>query len=85
MTEDHVTSILTASELAHLGEGKVGYVRKMTSDDLLAAYPGIADIAPGLEIWTLFAADGNPILLASAREAAVAGAWENDLQAVSIH
>ena len=50
MTEDHVTSILTASELAHLGEGKVGYVRKMTSDDLLAAYPGIADIAPGLEI-----------------------------------
>ena len=85
MTEDHAASILTTSELAHLGEGTVGDVRKMKSDDLLAAYPGIADIAPGLEIWTLFAADGNPILLASAREAAVAGAWENDLQAVSIH
>ena len=85
MTEDHVTSILTASELAHLGEGKVGYVRKMKSDDLLAAYPGIANIAAGLDVWTLFGANGNPILLASAREAAVAGAWENDLQAVSIH
>ncbi|PHP69154.1 hypothetical protein CSC94_01645 [Zhengella mangrovi] len=85
MTEDRTTSILSNSELAHLGEGQVAYVRKMKSDELLAAYPGIADIAPGLDIWTLFAANGNPILLANARDVAVAGAWENDLQAVSLH
>ena len=32
-----------------------------------------------------FAADGTPIMLTDSREAAVANAWSNELQAVSVH
>ena len=31
------------------------------------------------------AADGTPIMLTDSREAAVANAWSNELQAVSVH
>ena len=43
------------------------------------------EIAPGLELWALFAANGQPILLSDARERALAGALENDLTPVAIH
>ncbi len=76
---------MTREELAHLGEGAVGYVRKMKTEDLLECYPGISGIAPGIEVWTLFAADGQPILLADQRDAAMAGAVQNDLVPVLLH
>ena len=41
--------------------------------------------APGLELWALFAANGQPILLSDARDRALAGALENDLTTVAIH
>ena len=42
-------------------------------------------IAPGLKLFALHAADGTPIMLTDSREAAVANAWSNELQAVSVH
>jgi hypothetical protein len=33
----------------------------------------------------LRSADGTPILLTDSREAAIANAWSNELQAVSVH
>ncbi|MBZ0163191.1 MAG: DUF1150 family protein [Notoacmeibacter sp.] len=76
---------LTPEQLAHLGEGAVGYVRKIRSDELKARYPGLDEIAPGLELWALFSANGMPILLTDERDSALAGAFQNDLQTVSIH
>jgi hypothetical protein len=84
MTE-HEFNGLTAEQFAHLGEGAVAYVRKIRSDDLKARYPGLGEIAPGLELWALFSANGMPILLTDERDSALAGAYENDLQTVSIH
>lgn len=78
-------NIITAGELAHLGEGSVAYLRKVRSDDLRGRFPGMAEIAPGLELWALFAATGEPILLSDARDRALAGAMENDLTTVAIH
>ena len=52
---------------------------------LRGQFPGLSDIAPGLELWALFAANGQPILLADQRERAIAGAFENELTPVSIH
>ena len=66
MSENENHIVLTPEQFAHLGEGSVGYIRKIRSDDLLARYPGIAEIAPGLELWALFAANGMPILVAYA-------------------
>ena len=76
---------MSNGEFAHLGQGTVAYLRKVTSDDLLGRFPGLGEIAPGLELWALFSANGQPILLADARDRALAGAMENDLVTVSIH
>lgn len=85
MTAIETRNAVTEAQLAHLGEGQVAYLRKVTSDDLLGRFPGLADIAPGLELWALFAANGQPILLSDERERAIAGAFENELTPVSIH
>jgi hypothetical protein len=82
---EHVTPTLTEAEFAHLGEGEVAYFRKMMSDELTGRFPGIPEIAPGQELWALFAANGRPILLADERDRVVAGAMMNELVAVSIH
>ena len=82
-TEERIT--MTNGEFAHLGEGSVAYLRKVSSDDLLGRFPGIAEISPGMELWALFAATGEPILLSDARDRALAGAMENDLTTVAIH
>ncbi len=77
--------VMSTGELAHLGEGTVAYLRKMSSDDLRGRVPGLAQITPGLELWALFAANGQPILLADERDRALAGAMENDLTTVATH
>jgi hypothetical protein len=43
------------------------------------------EIAPGLQLFALYAADGTPIMLTDSREAAVANAWSQELEAVSVH
>ncbi|TJW05601.1 MAG: DUF1150 family protein [Mesorhizobium sp.] len=85
MTRTDENLALTSGEFAHLGEGTVAYLRKMSSDELRDRFPGLGEIAPGLELWALFAASGQPILLSDARDRALAGALENDLTPVSIH
>ena len=82
-TNENVT--LTEADFAHLGEGSVAYLRKMSSEDLQSRFPGIGQIAPGLELWALFGASGKPILLSDARDRALAGAMENDLTPVALH
>lgn len=76
---------VTEAELAHIGEGALAYMREIDSDELKSRFPGMPDIASGLRLWALFAADGRPILLADQREAAIAGAFQNDLTPVSLH
>lgn len=85
MTGSDHKIILSEGEFAHLGEGSVAYLRKMKSDDLAGRFPNLPHMAPGLELWALFAADGNPIMLADHRDGVLAGALENDLTPVSIH
>ena len=79
------TAVMSSVELAHLGQGSVAYLRKVSSDDLRSHFPGMDEITPGLELWALFSANGQPILLSDARDRALAGAMENDLVTVAIH
>jgi len=81
----HHDNPLTNDELAHLGEGTVAYLREMDSDDLRGKFPGMPEMASGLRLWAVFAADGRPILLTDQRETAIAGAMQNDLVPVAIH
>ena len=46
---------------------------------------GAADRARHCSCSRLHAADGTPIMLTDSREAAVANAWSQELEAVSVH
>lgn len=76
--------ILTDREFAHLGEGELAYVRKIRSDDLSRSFPALPPIAPGLEIWALFGASGEPIVLSDVRATALQGAQEHELRTVTL-
>jgi hypothetical protein len=71
--------------LATLGEGHIAYVKQIRSEDVPGLFPQAPKIAPGLKLFALHAADGTPIMLTDSREAAIANAWSNELQAVSVH
>ncbi len=76
---------LSATELALLGAGKIGYIRKMSSEDVTARFPEAPALDPGLELWALFGADGTPILLTDNRSSTFYRAAEDELKTVSLH
>ena len=66
-------------------EGHIAYVKQIRSEDVPGLFPQAPSLAPGLKLFALHAADGTPIMLTDSREAAIANAWSNELQAVSVH
>ncbi|MDJ1157587.1 DUF1150 domain-containing protein [Chelatococcus sp. SYSU_G07232] len=78
-------NVTDRAALVLAGEGKVAYVKQMRSEDVKRVFPQAPDIQPGLELFALLAADGTPILLTDSRDAAIANAWVNDLETVSVH
>ena len=79
------TPTITPEALAGLGGGQISYVRTIRAEDVRAMFPQAPDIAPGLILFTLHAADGTPIMLTDSREAALANASEHELVTVSVH
>jgi hypothetical protein len=76
---------ISVEALAHLGDGRIAYVKAIRSEDVATLFPQAPEIAPGLELFALHAADGTPIMVTDSREAAIANAWSNELEAVSVH
>ena len=76
---------ISAEALAHLGDGEIAYIKTIRSEDVPAMFPQAPQIAPGLQLFALHAADGTPIMVTDSREAAVANAWSNELQTLSVH
>jgi hypothetical protein len=86
MTNDKVTfPEISPEALALLGGGRIAYVKAVSSEDVATMFPQAPKIAPGTRLFSLHAADGTPIMLTDSREAAIANAWSNELQAVSVH
>ena len=77
--------VISPEVLAHLGDGRIAYVKPIRSEDLQKLFPQAPEIAPGTMLFALHAADGTPIMITDSREAAVANAWSNELQTVSVH
>ena len=77
--------IITQDALAHLGDGRLAYVKAIRSEDVAGMFPQAPRIAPGVTLFALHAADGTPIMLTDTRESAIASAWSNELEAVSVH
>jgi hypothetical protein len=78
-------SELTPQEFAHLGEGALAYVKTIQSEDVSRLFPQAPPIRPGVKLFALLGADGSPILLTDSRDAAIANAWEHELETVSLH
>lgn len=76
---------LTPEQFAHLGDGAIAYVKPMLSEDAARLFPQIGKIQPGLRLFALVGADGSPLVLTDSVDAAIANAWENELQTVSVH
>ena len=79
------TDPIDSTALASLGEGQVAYVKPMRSDDVSRLFPAAEGLQPGLDLFALLSASGEPILVTDSRDAAVANAWANDLETVSLH
>ena len=80
-----VLPIMSMSELAKLGGGKIAYIRVMTSDQAKEMFPAVEGIPADIDLFALHAADGTPLALTDSRHAAIANAIENDLVPLSVH
>jgi hypothetical protein len=79
------TPNLTPQEFARLGDGSLAYVKTISSDDVARIFPQAPPMKPGLTLFALLGADGSPIMLTDSKDAAIANAWENELETVSLH
>ena len=88
MTNKQVTStipMISPEALALLGGGKIAYVKAVRSEDVPAMFPQAPHLQPGMQLFALHAADGTPMMLTDSREAALASAWSQELETVSVH
>ena len=86
MTNDQTTHpAITQEALAQLGDGRIAYVKAIRSEDVPTLFSQAPQIAPGVKLFVLHAANGTPIMLTDTREAALANAWSQELEAVSVH
>ena len=91
MTNEKTTTVantiaaITPDALAHLGDGRLAYVKAIRSEDVRNLFPQAPQIEPGLKLFSLHAADGTPIMLTDSREAAIANAWSQELETLSVH
>jgi hypothetical protein len=85
LAEAETNPVITQDALAHLGDGRLAYIKAIRSEDVAAMFPQAPEIQPGVKLFALHAADGTPIMLTDTREAAIANAWSHELEAVSVH
>jgi hypothetical protein len=88
MNDKHMhTTIISPEALASLGGGRIAYVKTVKSEDVQKQFPQVPqlELAPGTLLYALHAADGTPIMLTDSRESAIASAWSNELETLSLH
>jgi hypothetical protein len=88
MNKNEVTTshpMISPEALALLGGGKIAYVKAIRSEDVPTMFPQAPQLQPGMQLFALHAADGTPMMLTDSREAAVASAWSQELETVSVH
>jgi hypothetical protein len=84
-TTENTTPTMTEQAFAILGGGRIAYVKPIRSEDVHKLYPQAPEMAPGMHLFALHAADGTPILVTDSREAAIANAMTHELETVSVH
>ena len=77
--------MISPEALALLGGGKIAYVKAIRSEEVPNMFPQAPALQPGMQLFALHAADGTPMMLTDSREAAIASAWSQELETVSVH
>lgn len=78
--------ILTEAEFAALGAPSTVYLRPLTADALIAEIPEArSQIDTGGVYYALHGADGRRLAVFASRDEAIAMAFANDAEPVSIH
>ena len=85
MTSNDTIRSMPQDAFAALGGGRIAYLKALRSEDVHTLFPQAPDLQPGLSLWALLSATGQPIMLTDSRAAAIASAHENDLETVSVH
>lgn len=83
--KNYTVPALDIAELATLGLGQMAYVKPLESDEVAKLFPQAPKLQPGMRLFALLSASGEPILLTDNHETAVANAWAHDLTTVSLH
>jgi hypothetical protein len=78
-------SIMSMTELAQLGGGKIAYIKVMTADEAKEMFPAVEGIPAGIDLFALHAADGTPLALTDSRQAALGHAMGDELEIASLH
>lgn len=76
---------LSPEDFAALGGGHIAYVRQIRSEDVADLFPDAPTLTPGMTLFALHAADGTPIIVTDSHESAIANAWQNELETMSLH
>ncbi len=82
---DPHAQIMTNEELIQLGAGDVAYIRKVDPQMMASLFPNMPPLHDNVSLYALLNADGTPVLLADSYEAAVANAYEHELEMVALH
>ena len=76
---------ISHEQLATLGGNRVAYIRAIRSEEVAFLCADAPMLPAGHCVFVLHAADGTPIMLTDSREAAIANAWSQELETVSVH
>ena len=77
--------VMSMTDLAKLGGGKIAYIKVLTPDEAKAMFPAIEGLPAGINLYALHAADGTPIALTDSRQAAVGHAMGDELEIAAVH
>ncbi|XYK82672.1 MAG: DUF1150 family protein [Labrenzia sp.] len=83
--DNDIAEVMTVDELSELGTGNVAYIKCVKAGDLKEMFPDVPPLEDDLTLYALLNADGTPILLADSRAAALANAFEQELEMVSLN
>ena len=78
-------AFMSPDELARLDDGKVAYIKIMTSDEAQRAFPSIEGLPQGINLFALHGADGTPLALTDSHQAALGHAMGDELEIRAIH
>lgn len=78
-------ALMSMRELAELGGGKVAYIKVMTHDEAKELFPAVENLPEGIDLFSLHAADGTPLILTDSRQAAIGHALGDELEIASVH